>query len=128
MKKLGLEIPEFRLRRSLVITTAMKSAGHVEVSVRWSVCSTSCSVWWSGVQVGVAGADQFGYPFSFVKEVSVTGMERKVTCRQEPFMATVPCPSGKDGAGKKGGVAIEVVFHGHYGEPVMTLPVSVDSE
>lgn len=80
------------------------------------------------VQVGVAGADQFGYPFSFVKEVVVTGVEKKVLCREEPFVATVPCPSQEGGASKEGGVVIEVVFHGHYGEPPMTLPVSVDSE
>ena len=32
MKKLGLEVPEFQLRRCLVITTAMKPVGQVEVS------------------------------------------------------------------------------------------------
>lgn len=33
MQKLGLEIPQFRLRRSLVIRTTRKSDGHLEVSV-----------------------------------------------------------------------------------------------
>ena len=80
------------------------------------------------IQVGVAGADQFGYPFSFVKEVVVRGVEKKVQCREEPFVATVPRPSGEGGAMKEGGVTIEVVFHGHYGEPALTLPVSIDSE
>ena len=80
------------------------------------------------IQVGVSGADQFGYPFSFVKEVVVRGVEKKVQCREEPFVATVPRPSGEGGAMKEGSVTIEVVFHGHYGEPALTLPVSIDSE
>ena len=44
----------------------------------------------------------------------------KIRCREEPFKATVGV--AKEG----GGVAIEVVFHGHYGEPALSLPVRVD--
>ena len=69
----------------------------------------------------MAGADHLGYPFSFLKEVTVASAGRKTACREEPFVATVPYPS-------QGGVVIEVVFHAHYGEPPMTLPVNVDSE
>ena len=68
----------------------------------------------------MAGADDLGYPFSFVKEVTVSGGGEKIKCWEEPFKATV-------GVAKEGGsVAIEVVFHGHYGEPVLSLPVRVD--
>ena len=77
-------------------------------------------------QVKVSGADQRGCPFSFVKEVTVSGGGRKVVCGEEPFVATVPCPSEEGGARASGGVAIEVVFHSHYGEPPLTLPVSPD--
>ena len=37
-------------------------------------------------------------------------------CREEPFKARV---------GVAGGVAIDVMFHGHYGEPPLSLPVRV---
>ena len=76
----------------------------------------------------MGGADQLGYPFSFLKEVTVTSGGRKTVCREEPFVATVPHPCQEGGAKKEGGVVIEVVFHAHYGEPPITLPVNVDSE
>ena len=71
-------------------------------------------------QVSVAGGDQLGNPFSFVKEVTVSGGGKKVRCCKEPFEATVGV--AKEG----GGVAIEVVFHGHYGEPPLSLSVRDD--
>ena len=75
-------------------------------------------------QVSVTGADHLGYPFSFVKEVTVVSSDgRKTVCREEPFVTTVPYQGGGEG-----GVAIEVMFHGHYGEPMMSLPVNIDSE
>ena len=49
----------------------------------------------------------------------MSGGEKKVTCSEEPFKATVGV------AGNGGGVAVEVMFHAHYGEPVLTLPVRV---
>ena len=49
----------------------------------------------------------------------MSGGGKKVTCSEEPFKATVGV------AGDGGGVAIEVVFHAHYGEPALTLPVRV---
>ena len=76
----------------------------------------------------MSGADELGYPFSFLKEVTVVSGEKKTVCVKEPFVATVPHPSQVGGAKKEGGVCIEVVFHAHYGEPPMTLPVNVDSE
>ena len=74
----------------------------------------------------MTGADQRGYPFSFVKEVAVSGGGRKVVCGVEPFEATVPCPSPGGGARAEGCVVIEVLFHAHYGEPPLSLPVCVD--
>jgi NAD-dependent SIR2 family protein deacetylase len=106
MEKLGLEIPEFRLHRGVVIKMTSKPAGQVEVSV--------------------SGADQLGYPFSFLKKVTVTSGGRKTECCEEPFVASVPRPSQEGGAGKEGCVVIEVEFHAHYGEPPITLPVNVD--
>ena len=76
----------------------------------------------------MSGADHLGYPFSFLKEVTVASAGRKTACREEPFIATVPYPSQGGGAKKEGGVVIEVAFRAHYGEPLMTLPVNVDSE
>ena len=64
----------------------------------------------------MSGADHLGYPFSFVKEVAVSGGGKKMECREEPFKARV---------GVAGGVAIDVMFHGHYGEPPLSLPVRV---
>ena len=48
------------------------------------------------------------------------GGGEKVWCTEEPF--TTPVSVGKEG----GGVAIEAVFHAHYGEPALSLPVRVD--
>lgn len=127
MEKLGLEIPEFRLHRRVVIRTAGKPAGQVEVSHGRLVAGSSSSDLPSS-QVSVSGADQLGYPFSFLKKVTVASGGRKIECCVEPFMATVPLPNWEGGAKKEEGVAIEVVFHAHYGEPPITLPVNVDSE
>ena len=134
MERLGLEIPQFKLKRSLVIRTAVKRPSNV-VEVRptnhFSLSSHSHSLSPSRPlspsfsppplfsQVSVAGTDNLGHPFSFVKEVTVSGGEKKVTCSEEPFKATVGV------AGNGGGVAVEVMFHAHYGEPVLTLPVRV---
>ena len=126
MEKLGLEIPEFRLHRGVLIKTTRKPAGQVEVG--------HGQLWWQAAhpltfllsQVSVSGADQLGYPFSFLKKVTVTSGGRKTECCEEPFVATVPRPSQEGGAGKEGGVVIEVEFHAHYGEPPITLPVNVD--
>ena len=79
-------------------------------------------------QVTVSGADKLGYPFSFLRKVTMTSGGTKIECRKEPFTATVPHPSREGGARKAVGVAIEVVFHAHYGEPPLTLPVNLDSE
>ena len=76
----------------------------------------------------MSGADELGYPFSFLKEVAVVSGEKKTVCVKEPFVATVPHPSEGGGAKKEADVCIEVVFHAHYGEPPMTLPVNVESK
>ena len=117
MEKLGLEIPQFQLHRSLFIKTRSPTSSEVEVGGVACGCGLPHSFLF---QVSVAGADHLGNPFSFVKEVTVSGGGKKVRCCEEPFEATVGV--AKEG----GGVAIEVVFHGHYGEPPLSLSVRDD--
>ena len=76
----------------------------------------------------MSGADNLGYPFSFLKGVVVTSAGERVSCGKEPFVATVPLPKKGGGAGKEGGVVVQVGFHAHYGEPALTLPVNLDCE
>ena len=52
--------------------------------------------------------------------------DKKIVCDEEPFVTSVPYPSSVGGAREKVGVVIEVLFHAHYGEPPLSVPVNVD--
>ena len=51
----------------------------------------------------------------------MTSEGKTVMCAKEPFVATVPVKEG-------GGMAVEVGFHAHYGEPPLKLSVRLDGE
>lgn len=98
MGKLGLTIPEFRLKRKVIFTAEPADKGRMKVEAQ--------------------GADAEGHPFSFLKEVQFQVGGAMQTVRKEPFVHLLEC--------EKVEVMMSLVFHAHYEEPplVQTLSVS----
>jgi len=101
MSKLGLEIPEFRLKRRVVVKTVTES-GKVKVTVE--------------------GRDAEGLPFAFIKsiEFKVGGqtVEKQTFNPRAPFQCQVPGSPGK--------LVVTLGFHSHYGEPQLDIPVAAN--
>lgn len=94
MEKLGLSIPAFVLRRSLVVRGVVGPRGKLRVSV--------------------CGVDVDGTPASFLRSVRCVNNRRVV--RSEPFDIDI---RGQAEAGTK--VELELQFMGHYGEPNLEI-------
>ncbi|GKT40470.1 NAD-dependent protein deacetylase SRT1 [Colletotrichum spaethianum] len=94
MTKLGLEIPEFVLRRRLLVE--VEAVGE------------------DRFQVGVQGVDVDGTPATFLQSVRMEGSRRVV--KAEPFAISFRRESGGEME-----VKLELEFMGHYGEPNLEL-------
>lgn len=99
MQKLGLEIPEFRLRRKVIMSAEPVTDRQTKVAVQ--------------------GADAEGYPFSFLKEIQIQWSGKSFPLTKEPFELVVEC-----GAEEKE-MGVTVVFHAHYGEPPVKEPLRI---
>ncbi|GKT89308.1 transcriptional Sir2 family protein [Colletotrichum tofieldiae] len=101
MEKLGLGIPEFVLRRRLVVE--VEAVGE------------------DRFQVGTRGVDVDGTPATFLQSVRMEGNRRVV--RAEPFVIAFRAESG-------GGMELklELEFMGHYGEPNLEIVQEYNGE
>ncbi|XP_064404500.1 NAD-dependent protein deacylase sirtuin-6-like [Halichondria panicea] len=98
MSKLGLDIPEFRLKRRIVMTAGKKGD-------KYEVC--------------VEGRDQEDHPFSFLKSVTFSGAGPDIRCDQEPY--TVLTRAGA-------ALQVNIAFHSHYGEPPLMLKFDITGD
>ncbi|XP_062503701.1 uncharacterized protein LOC134180532 isoform X2 [Corticium candelabrum] len=94
MDKLGVPIPEFRLRRKIQIS--QKIASHLP----------SC-------EVSVQGLSSDGFPFSFIEKVEFRlSSLKETTVSKEPFTFTIPNTKQP-----RMSLQLKVCFFAHYGEP-----------
>ncbi|KAK1991367.1 NAD-dependent deacetylase sirtuin-7 [Colletotrichum falcatum] len=96
MRKLGLEIPGFVLRRRLVVEIEPAAAGEARF------------------RVGIRGVDVDGTPATFLRSAKMEGNRRVV--RAEPF--EIPFRAEAEGHME---VKLELEFMGHYGEPNLEI-------
>ncbi|WYZ33979.1 hypothetical protein EsH8_I_000255 [Colletotrichum jinshuiense] len=101
MEKLGLEIPEFVLRRRLIV--------EIEAVAE------------ERFQVGVRGVDVDGTPATFLQSVRMEGNRRVL--RAEPFVINF---RGELEGGME--VKLQLEFMGHYGEPNLDIVQEYNGE
>jgi hypothetical protein len=104
MAKLGLPIPEFRLKRIIIIDAVHNQASGNDDTVLLSI----------------QPQDMYGYPFTFIKSASVS-VNGEVHKLKEPFTLLLPWKPSEDRMSCK----INFEFQAHYGEPPITRDFNV---
>uniref|UniRef100_A0A1X7STS1 Regulatory protein SIR2 homolog 7 n=2 Tax=Amphimedon queenslandica TaxID=400682 RepID=A0A1X7STS1_AMPQE len=100
MEKLGLPIPEFRLKRRVFIKVTQSTKGPPEEQVSLSI----------------EGQDMYGFYFSFLTGVTVFVGERPQQL-QEPFSIRFPWRASAGASSDEMKAQLTFHFQGHYGEP-----------
>jgi len=107
MQKLGLEVPEWRLHRRLVLGNTYDSESKA-------------------FQVYARGIDVDGTPVSFVRSLNITGSAIKTTLQKEPFDSQ-PFPSKANYPSELLPVHVTMNFMGNYLEPPLEMDHNINT-